>query len=197
MGYTETKPCDCCNSSGCCWTLTALLGNPSISIGGGHPASVQVSFQTSSDCGGPGDTAQSVGLQSYIYVIEQTELTVNVNGMVEGEDPGYDRMTVSVNGSTVVHTESTLTGNLCATFPVSGQGSIILPPGHHQIAIFTTTGDERYSAGVGYSVSFGVNGLLGTCDNCPQIQPSPSLIASSVRIAGSDQNKNMLWKRHR
>lgn len=156
----------------CCWQVTSNFLTPSVSILGGTPPNVRIDFQNSSNCGGPASARQFVSLSNNINVLSETTLNIDINGLIEAEDAGFERIEVIVDENLVASSMSVDDNYGCTMKPVNSgdqpnkSGSIDLCPGCHSIKITADTIDGQYHAGAYYTVNFSASGgQIETCEN--------------------------------
>lgn len=109
--------------------------------------SLRISFEDSANCGGPNPNTQFGTASRRVCLCAPTRLAVNMLGLVERQDTGYEQAEVRVNGVPVAAGGSVGEGLGCQMTAVSAGGLIDLPPGDHLIELFSSTIDPQYHVG--------------------------------------------------
>ena len=116
--------------------------------------SLRISFEDSQNCGGPNGTTQSGTASRRVCLCVPMRLTINMVGVVERQDFGYEQAAALVNGLPVCTGGSVGEGLGCEMTTVTPSGSIDLPPGEHLIELTASTVDPQYHVGAYWEFNF-------------------------------------------
>lgn len=127
---------------------------------------VKIAFATSANCGGSCAVVQGATLETEFAVTRSgLTLTADAAGLIEAQDAGFERLTVSVNGVAIINTASNDNNAGCTMENRNESGSTSLPVGCHKLQISTTTVDAQFHAGAYWQVTFTLSGDGGpSCD---------------------------------
>jgi hypothetical protein len=120
--------------------------------GGGW--SVRIDFEDSYVCGGSNFNTQTGTASRRVCLSVPTRLTVQMIGMVERQDFGFEYAEARVNGMPIASGGSLGEGLGCAMAPTSAFGTIDLPAGEHLIELFSSTNDPLYHVGAFWEFHF-------------------------------------------
>lgn len=177
----------CCgkNPCQCCWSPSNKLGcnnSPQVTVNAGTPPSLKIEFEDSAsgECGGTCGIGQSINLYTKIETrADGGVLTADLTGNVETYNPGFERLTVTINasdGSSVSKTIQSVKnrqfdansdgtnipcdqlGDCCQMEIVSDSMSINLPKGCHTIEVSSSTIDELWHKNAYHEINFTMQG---------------------------------------
>lgn len=132
------------------WQKTAFSG----ATWTGDGWSLRISFEDSLNCGGPNATIQWGMATRQVCLCVPMRLTINMVGVVERQDFGFEQAFARVNGLPVCSGGSVGEGLGCGMTTVTPSGSIDLPPGQHMIELNASTVDPMYHVGAYWEFSF-------------------------------------------
>ena len=121
---------------------------------------VRFSVEDSSNCGGSNRNTQQGTAVATLKLGYEYDFTLALRGKGEGQDPGYERMTVTVNGNLAISAESAGGGFGCPATDITPtehmSQPIRLPAGTHTIELLFTTSDGSYHQNAFYEAELGV-----------------------------------------
>lgn len=116
--------------------------------------SVRISFEVSWNCGGTNSNTQYGTASRHICLCEPTRLTINMTGLVERQDTGYEQAEARVNGTVICSGASVGEGLGCSMATVNPSGTIDLPAGEHIIELSASTIDGAFHTGAYWDFGF-------------------------------------------
>jgi len=154
---------DCC-CEGCCSTDWDFSddgfndGDPWEEIADWH---IKIAFEDGVDCGGSNENIQTGTAQKCLDVFEEAEYTINLDGEIEAQNPGFERITVTINrcdgdvaGEQVftMTRQSTGTGGQCLMVAKHESDSVTLEVGKYQVLIDVSTVDAGWHEGAFWEI---------------------------------------------
>jgi hypothetical protein len=115
---------------------------------------LRIAFEDSANCGGPNPNTQFGTASRRVCLCVPMRLTINMVGVVERQDTGYEQAETRVNGVVIASGASVGEQLGCAMAPAFAVGSIDLPPGEHLIELFASTIDPQYHVGAYWEFNF-------------------------------------------
>lgn len=116
--------------------------------------SVRISFEDSSNCGGTNSDTQHGNASRRVCLCAPTRLTINMIGLIERQDTGYEQAETRVNGTLICSGASVGEGLGCLMATVSVSGTIDLPAGDHLIELTGSTIDGAFHTGAYWEFGF-------------------------------------------
>lgn len=145
----------CSASIGITWETETMAGGEWIITNDGK--TIRFAIEDSANCGGTNDLTQTGTATASIILSEQFALTLEIIGIAELEDAGFERMDVSLNGELVVSATSNNDDLECAMGPATFSTIVpppyILPVGEHVFQIDFTTNDGLYHVDAFYELN--------------------------------------------
>jgi hypothetical protein len=137
------------------WSTTVGGGGEWIITNDGK--TIRFAIEDSLNCGGSNPNIQSGTAAAEIITSETYALTLEIVGIAELQDGTFEKMTVSLNGQTVVSATSTDLNQGCAMGPAIFTELVpppyILPPAVHTFEIVFTTADGLYHVDAFYELN--------------------------------------------
>lgn len=108
---------------------------------------LRISFEDSENCGGTNNQTQSGTASRRVCLEAPMRLTVQMVGLVETQNDGFEEAESRVDGQVVASGGSYGEEGGCVMRENSAQGSIDLPAGGHWIELSASTNDGLYHVG--------------------------------------------------